>query len=126
MLKPYLTILTLSLLISACFGGGGGSPAVSQSKTVTISWQANNETLVNSSGGGYRVYYSTQNGFDINNSAVQVIDVPYSSGSQAPTSTSFTLTSGTYYVKIVAYSQFDGSETSSSPSQQLTVVVPFA
>lgn len=86
---------------------------------MAVSWDANRESGVNSTGGGYRVYHSTTPGFDIDNA--DVIDVPHASDT-TPTSTTLTLSTGTHYIKIVAYSALnpDGS----SPSDQIAVTAP--
>ena len=124
-------VLLITVILTSCggsSGGGGGSGDASGdgngggsviTKTVTISWNANLESAVNSTGGGYKVYYSTTSGFAIG-SAISV-DVPYTSGSYAPTSTDISLEPGTYYFKIVAYSGIntDGSE----PSDQISLAV---
>lgn len=86
-----------ALLLSACGGGGGGggsSAPVPTSHTVTISWDANREAAVNTTGGGYTVAISGQ----------PMIDVPYVSGPATPTSTTATLMSGSYSVTVTAYS----------------------
>ena len=120
-------IILITVILTSCggsSGGGGGSgdasgDAIVNLKTVTISWNANLETAVNSTSGGYKVYYSTTSGFAIGSATS--VDVPYTSGSYAPTSTDISLEPGTYYFKIVAYSGInrDGSE----PSDQLSLTV---
>lgn len=99
-------------------GGGGGPPAVSRS--VQVSWTANRETAVNSPGGGYRVYSSRTTGFDI--ATASVVDVPYSAGASAPTSTLITLLTGTNFIKVVAYSALNPG--GSAPSAEASIVVP--
>ncbi|MEX1057652.1 MAG: hypothetical protein WED11_07965 [Natronospirillum sp.] len=108
-------LIPLALLIGGC----GAEARASIDSTVTLSWDANRESGVNSTGGGYRVYHSTTSGFHIDNA--NVTDVPHASGT-TPTSTTLTLSSGTHYIKIAAYSAFnpDGS----TPSNQLTVTAP--
>ncbi len=102
------------LILSAC--GGGGGDAVSAS----VSWSTNRELSVNSPGGGYRVYYSTNPGFDI--STANIVDVPFVSGPAAPTSIVIPLSSGTYYIKVVAYSTLNSA--GSQPSQESLIYVP--
>jgi len=85
-----------------------------------ISWDANREFSVNIPGGGYRVYYSTNPGFDI--STANIVDVPFVSGPAAPTSIVIPLSSGTYYIKIVAYSTLNSA--GSQPSQESSIYVP--
>jgi major membrane immunogen (membrane-anchored lipoprotein) len=118
---------TVNLTLSNATGGttlGTQSNAVmtitEDDSEVLISWSANRESSVNSPGGGYRVYYSTTPGFDI--STANFVDVPYVSGPAAPTSTILIASSGTDYIKIVAYSTLNG--TGSEPSQEISVVIP--
>lgn len=110
----------LTLLIAGCSGGGGGGGGSSSTEsTVAVSWNANRESGVNSTGGGYRVYHSTTAGFDIG--GADVVDVPHASGT-TPTSTTLTLSSGTHYIKVVAYSALN--PTGSTPSSQIAVTAP--
>ena len=108
----FTTLIVLSL--SGCGGGGGGGG------DFLISWDANREFSVNSPGGGYRVYYSTNPGFDI--STANIVDVPFVSGPAAPTSIVIPLSSGTYYIKVVAYSTLNSA--GSLPSQESLIYVP--
>jgi hypothetical protein len=87
-------------------------------KDVTISWTASKSKSVNSSGGGYRVYYGTSSG--VNPASASYINVPYVSGDYAPNSVVASWSSGNYYIKVVAYS----SRASSEASSELKVVVP--
>jgi hypothetical protein len=85
------------------------------SMALTISWEPNRETAVNTTDGGYKVYYDTNPIADIPDPAVTEVDVPYVSGPTAPTSTSLKLLSGpTYYFRVVAYSALNppGGSTS--------------
>ena len=105
-----------AVLLAAC-GGGGTS--------VQVSWTANREAAVNKSGGGYKVYYSKTPGFDIGSASS--VNVPYQSGATAPTSSKLSLSSGTYYIKVVAYSSIvgpSGAASNSQPSAEVSVVVP--
>lgn len=113
--KSLLLVGSISLL-AAC-GGGGGDSVRGDS---LISWDANREFSVNSPGGGYRVYYSTNPGFDI--STANIVDVPFVSGPTAPTSIVIPLSSGTYYIKVVAYSTLNSA--GSQPSQESSIDVP--
>ena len=120
-------ILTLAasiavLSIAACGGhGGGGSspppPVVVTNHTVTLSWTANHEKGVNSTGGGYHVAISGKPTIDV-----------LSSGSTAPTSTVTTLQTGTYTVTVTAFAALDAqgglTGSVSAPSQSLIVNVP--
>lgn len=120
----------IGILFAALVGGCGGSNGVSVNppsqppsatpRNVTISWAQNRESAVNRAGGGYRVYYSTTAGFSLSNGTQ--ISVPYLSGSAAPTSTTVSLVPGTYYVRVVAYSNLN--TTGSAASVELQVVVP--
>ena len=105
-----------SATLAAC---GGGT-------NVQVSWTANRETAVNSQGGGYKVYYSKNPGFDIGTASS--LDVPFKSAPAAPTSaTLHNVSSGTYYVKVVAYSALigpGGRASTSAPSAEVSVVVP--
>ena len=122
------TLSTLFLL--ACGGGGGGggsttSGTTPQTLNVTIHWAANKELRVNQSGGGYKVYISQTSGFNIDDSDVITLDAPWVSGTQAPLSKVQALTSGTYFVRVAAYTSFPVSNTSSEASSQIRVSVPF-
>ena len=94
---------------------------------VEVSWTANLETAVNTTGGGYRVYYGTHPGFST--SSASSVDVPYVSGASTPTSVKLTgLHSGIYYFKVVAYSALNppGGSTgsTSSPSSEISISLP--
>jgi len=118
------SVLTL-VLVAGCSGGGGGgggsppmTPVTPTIHTVTLSWAPNHETGVNSAGGGYQVSISGQ----------PTINVPFTSGLTAPTSTTVSLITGTYTVTVRAYAALDalgGSNVSfSAASQPITVNVP--
>ena len=105
----YLIFILIIALSSACGGGGGdGSSAPAKSK-VKVSWNPNPDTAVNRSGGGYKIYYSLNSGFTTDDTGVTEIDVPYVSGSVSPTSIQIKPLppSGTYYLRIAAYSALD-------------------
>ena len=112
----------LGLALAACSGSGSSSPsappATPTDHLVTISWTANREAGVNKAGGGYTVAITGKPN----------IDVPYLSGTAAPTSTDVTLRTGTYTATVTAYAALDalGGTTGSrsAPSQPLTIVVP--
>lgn len=86
--------------------------------SVTLNWAPNHERGVNSTGGGYQVLVNGQ----------PMGNVPYMSGSTAPTSTTILLNSGTYMVTIHAYAALDaqGGSTGSlsASSTPITVNVP--
>lgn len=111
-------LLSASLLFVACGGGGGGGGSQTTA-SVQVSWTANRETAVNNPGGGYKVYYSPTAGFAIG--SANVVDVPYA-GAAVPTTTNLTLTSGTHYIKVVAYSALNPA--GSAPSSETAVTVP--
>lgn len=119
----YSVLYMVSILLSACGGGGGGSsspPAPTPtSHTVNISWAANREAAVNSAGGGYTVAINGQ----------PPINVPFVSGSTAPTTTTATLMTGSYSGTVTAYSALNppGGTTGSTsvPSATFTFSVPY-
>ena len=102
----------------ACGGGGGGGGADSAPAgpaAVTIAWNPSRESNVNRPGGGYEVAIS----------GMATIDVPYASGSAAPTSTIVTLPSGSFSITVRAYGALDAeggaTRTYSSASQVIGV-----
>jgi len=113
--------LGLALLLVSCGGGGGVSAPPSITVPVQISWDANRETAVNRTGGGYRVYYSRTAGFDI--SGASFVDVPFTVGPATPTSADLMLSSGSNFIKVVGYS--DLKPSGGAPSGEITVNVPF-
>jgi hypothetical protein len=114
------TLLVVAIGVSACGGGGGGGSAATPVTThsVTLVWQPNRESGVNRAGGGYQVSISGQ----------PTITVPYTSGPNAPTSTTVSLNTGNYTVTVRAFAALDpqgGNASSiSAPSAPLTVNVP--
>lgn len=125
-LVAYCAAVVGLLALAGCGGGGGGAVSGPVTGTgtgapasVQVSWTGNRETTVNSPGGGYRVYYSSTPGFNI--ASANVIDVPFSGGA-VPTSTTLTLTPGTHYVKVTAYSALNPG--GSAPSAEIAVAVP--
>lgn len=113
---PLCPLFLVAVIILTACGGGSSAPATEH--LVTISWSANREAAVNRTGGGYRV----------NISGKAPVEVPYTSGSLAPTSATTTLFTGTYDVYVVAYSAIDplgtGSSGSTSPVTKIVVVIP--
>jgi hypothetical protein len=113
-------LLAVAIGVSACGGGGGGGgppPPPPVPVAVTSAWDANRETGVNSAGGGYQVSISGQ----------PTQDVPYTSGSAAPTSTKVTLLPGSYTVTVRAYASLDpqgGNTGNFSAISQAIVNVP--
>ena len=103
--------------------GGGVSEGQSITATVQVTWTANRETAVNSAGGGYRIYFGRTPNFDI--AGASFVDVPFvAPGPLAPTIATLTLSSGTNYIKVVAYSALNPA--GSAPSAAVSVNVPFA
>ena len=119
--------LFIVVLVTACGGGGSAPVAVSE---VKISWNKNSETAVNRNGGGYKVYYSINSGFEPDDTGVVEIDVPYVSGDVSPTSAKIKPLplSGIYYLRIAAYSALDNPGLSggsiSTATFQTTFSVP--
>jgi hypothetical protein len=115
--KP-VRLLGTALLLAAMSACGGSSPGPGPTRSVTISWAPNRETGVNMAGGGYRLSISGQ----------PTIDVPWVSGTTAPTSKNVSLASGSYTVTVVAYAALDenGKSTGSAskPSAPYTLTVP--
>ena len=96
--------------------------------SVLVSWDENPETAVNRSGGGYKVYYSSNSGFNPGDGGVTEIDVPYISGPSAPTSVLLSLSPGTYYIRMAAYSALNAPGESggsiSAATPQITIAAP--
>ena len=89
----------------------------------TVSWNANHETSVNSSGGGYRVYYSKTS--PVNTQGQNFVDVPFKKAPLAPTSATVNFVSaGTYYVRVIARSNTVSAGSISPDSQEISVTVP--
>jgi len=111
-------------------GGGGNNSCTASgtSGTVTVSWDANKETAVNSLGGGYIVYYSKTTGFNPADVGVNSKIVPYVSGANAPLSTTITTaTSGSWFIRIAAKSTLNAPGSTagsvSTASSQIKVCV---
>ena len=120
-----------TLLVASCGGPGSSSnPTISTSpitSNVQVTWIANRERAVNQAGGGYTVYYSSSPGFNI--VAASSVNVPYVSGPAAPTSATISsLSTGAYYIKVVAYSILNppgsSSGSTSIPSAEISITVP--
>lgn len=109
-------VLFFAVAVLGSCGGGGGS-----SKQVTVSWDANAESAVNTTGGGYILYYSQTSGFDV--STAQSTNVPYVSGSTAPTTVTLMLSTGTWYLRLSAYGLSKGATITSTPCAQVSVNV---
>jgi hypothetical protein len=95
---------------------------VSGSLSFNVNWAANREAAVNKAGGGYKVYYGVQPGFNL--TTAPFVSVPYVSGPSAPTTATVSgVAAGNYYVRIVAYSSL-ASGASSSPSAEFSITIP--
>jgi hypothetical protein len=120
--------ITMLLITTACGGGGSQEFGTTNTSTVagslTINWDANHEKSVNAPGGGYLVYFANAPG--VNTTSASNVVVPYVSGAQAPTSVTLSsLTPGTYYFRVVAYTSFNppnGGFTRRSPDSAETSV----
>lgn len=103
-------------------------PFTTATGNIQISWDGNPETAVNRPGGGYKVYYSTNSGFNPGDGGVTQIDVPYSSGVSAPTSILIPLNPGIYYIRVAAYSALTPPGSSggsiSTATPQITITAP--
>ena len=111
----HISVLLVAVVVLGSCGGGGGS------RQAAISWDANRDKAVNTTGGGYILYYSQDSGFSV--TGAQKVDVPYVSGSTAPTSTSLSLSEGTWYLRLSAYGVWGGATQYSEPCAQVTVNV---
>jgi hypothetical protein len=113
---------------SAGSSGFSNEASATTDASILVSWDGNPETAVNRSGGGYKVYYSSNSGFNPSGVGVTEIDVPYSSGVSAPTSVFISLSPGTYYIRIAAYSALNAPSTSggsiSIATPQISLTVP--
>lgn len=105
----WVFVLALPLTFNACGQGFSASSvlktkisATGEKSQVVLSWTANRESAVNAAGGGYRVYYSNSSDVSLSSDS---IEVPFESGTLAPTSVGLTgLTSGTHYARVQAFS----------------------
>jgi len=125
--QKLIALLIFSALMQISCGGGDAN-VPSTIHTVSISWNPNRETAVNTTGGGYKVYYSTSSGFSISDAGVSMVDVPFVAPPAAPTTTSLQLATGRYNFRVVAYSALtphggSGGSTS-TPSNQIALTVP--
>jgi hypothetical protein len=99
----------------------GSRRAVSLPIPCTVSWSANREKAVNSTGGGYYVYYSASH-FDTTVDASRV-NVPFTAGDSAPTSATINLGPGTWYFRVAGYSNLGGGLRMSALSDEKIVVI---
>jgi len=123
-LNIFLVIILAVFITTGCNASSSSSDdsedsAADGAKTaVVITWDANREQGVNQAGGGYRVSYSLTS----TTHSIAPVNVPWVSGSTAPTSTILNLAAGTYYVSVTAYSALN--PTGSLLSSETTVTVP--
>jgi len=128
-------ILVVALILAGCTSKKvplSSTPSTNTGSTPTsvnirVNWAANPEVDVNTTGGGYRVYYAKSPNVSTNSGTY--VDVPYVSGATAPTTALLTgLTVGTYYVKVVAYSAYNPQGISggnrSLGSSEVSISVP--
>jgi hypothetical protein len=109
--KGFVTTPALSSLLKDSYGGGSGN--------VSLSWNANREKAVNTTGGGYRVYYGQSPSVT---GSTPYVEVSFVSGSLSPTTTRLTgLVSGTYYVHVRAFSALNPTGSDFSSASQFTV-----
>lgn len=100
------------------------SSSLLDSKGIQLSWNPNREKAVNQVGGGYRIYYSTRRGFSLREASV--VNVPYQDGLKAPTSVTLpSLTPGTYYVKVIAYSSLISPSTRQASASEASEEISF-
>ena len=120
-LRIVFLIASILPLMVACDGEG-------LQTGLKLAWDANPETAVNSAGGGYRVYYSSNSGFNPVDGGVTEVNVPYTSGATAPTTVVIPLGSGTYFVRLAAYSALNAPGTTgvsiSTATPQISLTVP--
>ena len=109
--KPYFFVFFILMGLYACGGGGDNG----SSRAVTISWTPNGERAVNTDGGGYTVYYSPTQGFDVA-SATETVTLSYDSSlGYTPYSFDRTLAPGVWYVRVKAYGKPLGGALVESP-----------
>lgn len=105
--------------LSAC-AATSGPP-----RDVVVRWAPSPEAEVNAPGGGYTVFYSQTPRFAVETAAY--VDVDYVSGSTTMTAATLRkLTSGTWYIKVVARSTMPNGLgfTSQSPAAEATIEIP--
>ncbi len=134
-----LILLAFIAILSACSGGGdpGTTPAAVPTipaappvvpigpNQILLTWAANREARVNQAGGGYLVYLSKNNGFNIGDGGVTILDVKFDPAkSSTPLYTLYDIVKGTtYYSKVRAYMTLSAGSTvvTSDPTAQITI-----
>lgn len=128
-----MLVCALALLMAACSSKSAPKsvntstpPAAATAVKIRINWAANPEVDVNTTGGGYRVYYAKSP--NVSTTSGTYVSVPYVSGPTAPTTALLSgLTVGTYYVKVVAYSAYNpqgiagGNQSAGSTETSITI-----
>ena len=109
---PFWKAVSLAGALAALAACGGSDPPPPGDHVVDLSWAPNRESGVNRTGGGYIV--------DI--TGKPTTDVPYVSGSFAPTSITTTLYTGSYTVTVRAYAALDASGGSSGTESAPTTL----
>ena len=117
--RAIVSAAILAIGLSACGGGDSASPPPPTARQVTLTWDANRESGVNSAGGGYEVTISGQ----------APISVPYNATTGlTPTTTTASLYTGTYTATVRAYAALDtaggATGSTSATSNSITIVVP--
>ncbi|EQA43751.1 hypothetical protein LEP1GSC050_1912 [Leptospira broomii serovar Hurstbridge str. 5399] len=134
-----IALLLLLLFFINCPGSGGGSlnPLIfllagssntastghigtGPSRNVLVTWQANREKSVNSTGGGYQVCYGITPAYQASGSVCA--SVPYVSGATAPTGTTLSIPGGSaVFIYVFGFSTLN---TSGAPAAtpKLTLV----
>lgn len=112
----------LALVLAGC-GGSGGSGAARHA--VRVSWNASREAAVNSPGGDYHVFYSRDPSFQPGDRRVGEADVPFQAGSsKAPTSATLDLGSGSWTIRVQAYSALTPPGGSGGSTSALSAPAP--
>ena len=118
----FLFIPIISVMFISGCGGSSSSGGSTGAGSYRINWSANKEASVNRTGGGYKVQYANNTSFTGNLEK----DVPFVSGSLAPTSCDLVFDpatqSGTWYVRVIAYSDIDATSVSTA-SQRISILV---
>jgi hypothetical protein len=126
------SLVNLGLPPSPDSGSGAATgPSATTPFNVVLTWNANHEKAVNTTGGGYLIYQYHASGPGVSATFDQVISVPYVGGAAAPTTTTITgLTLHSpwiYKFQIQGFSALigrSGSNSLSSLSPPITVTAP--
>ena len=107
-LKNYLTIFLFVVFTIPIFSSCGGE------SDVIVSWDKNPQRAVNTEGGGYVLYLSRNEGFNVNSAEEIVVSYDSASGT-TPTSIHRTMSKGTWYVRMKAFGNPMGGARVESP-----------